>query len=89
MILNILLTEELKATMPETIKITHNFCNIDVIFDAINPNDEPLILNGDNVVVEGSQEEIIKWFKPFDGVPIGSGSPRMENFTIMHIKDNL
>lgn len=87
--LPILLTDEIRATMPETINILHNFGNIDVIFEAINPDDAPMFLSGDNAVIEGDKEEIIKWLKPFDGVPIGNGSPQLESFKIMHIKDDL
>ena len=41
---------------------------------------------GDNAVVRGETEEIVKWLKPFDGVAVGVGSPQMEKFEIKHIK---
>jgi len=90
MIVNILLTDEVKATMPETLKIPHNFGRISVRFPAVNPKDEPLILHGDNAVVEGDTQEFIKWLKPFDGVAISEcGVPQLEQFVIMHIDENL
>jgi hypothetical protein len=89
MTLDLLLTPELWKTMPETITVVHNFGFIRVIFPANDPKEEPLIINGDSAVVEGEQDEIVKWLKPFDGVAIGCGSPQLEKFTIMHIDENL
>jgi hypothetical protein len=85
----ILLTPEVKATMPETIKVLFNFGHTQVRFPAIENNANPLMLIGDNAVVEGNKEDIIKWLKPFDGVAIGGESPQLEQFTIMHIDKNL
>ena len=87
--LPILLTSEVKATMPKTIKVLANFGHTQVRFPAVKENADPLILIGDNAVVEGSEEDIIKWLKPFDGVAIGGESPQLEQFTIMHIDKNL
>lgn len=89
MILDMLLTKEIRATMPDTVKITHNFGTIQVIFEALDPKDEPMILTGDNVVLEADTQEIINWLKPFDDVPIGCGTPQLESFTLRSIKDNL
>ena len=75
--------------MPDTIKETFNFGRIQVIFPAINPKEHPLMMAGDSAVIEGEQDEIVKWLKPFDGVAIGCGSPQLEKFTIMHIDENL
>ena len=85
---HILLTHEIKKAMPDTIKELHNFGRIDVIFPAIDSKDESLILFGDNAIVEGEQEDIVNWLKPFDGVPVGDGFPQGEKFTMMHIKDD-
>ena len=90
MIQNILLTPEIRATLPQSVVITHNFGTIDVRFPALDPKEEPMILRGDNVVIEGEQDDIVNWLKPFDGVAVGTGgSPQFEHFTIMHIKDEL
>ena len=44
-------------------------------------------MEGDNAVIEGEQQDVIDWLKPFDGVAIGrGGSPQFEQFEIMHIK---
>ena len=89
MIQHLLLTPEIKSAMPDTIKELHNFGDIEVIFPTKDPKEEDLILHGDNAIVEGEQDEIVKWLKSFDGVPVGDGFPQGEQFTIMHIKDDV
>jgi hypothetical protein len=89
MTIDLLLTLEMRETMPDTIKEVFNFGNTQVVFPAINPKEDPLIIVGDSVVLEGETDEIVKWLKPFDGVAVGCGVPQLERFTIMHINDNL
>ena len=90
MIQHILLTPEIKSAMPDSVKITHNFGEINVRFSSLEDGGEPLILTGDNAVVEGDTQEFINWLKPFDGVAIGvGGSPQFEQFEIMYIKEEL
>lgn len=87
--LHILLTAEVKATMPDSVKEIFNAGRIQVVFPALvegQPNDN---LFDDNAIVEGETSEIIKWLKPFDGVAIGNGVPMLESFTIMHINDEV
>jgi len=86
---HLLLTPEIKSAMPDTIKELHNFGRIKVIFPAIDEKEEDMILSGENAIVEGEQEDIINWLKPFDGIPVGDGFPQGEQFTIMHIKDEV
>jgi len=86
---HLLLTPEIKSAMPDTITELHNFGRIDVIFPAIDDKEKGMILSGDNAIVEGEQEEIVKWLMPFDAVPVGDGFPQGEHFTIMHIKDEV
>lgn len=89
MIQHLLLTPEIKSAMPDTIMELHNFGDIEVIFPAINSEVADLIIHGDNAIIEGEQDEIVKWLKEFDGVPVGDGFPQGEKFTIMHIKDDV
>jgi hypothetical protein len=89
MIIDLLLTSKIKATMPDTIKINFNFGKIGVIFPSKKANEVDMIMYGDSVVIEGDKEEIIKWLKPFDGIAVGCGTPQLEKFTIMHINENL
>jgi hypothetical protein len=85
--LHLLLTPEIKSAMLDTIKELHNFGRIEVVFPALDEKEEPLILSGENAIIEGEQDEIVNWLKSFDGVPVGDGFPQGEQFTIMHIKD--
>ena len=88
--INLLLTDELKATMPESIKITMNFGEIRVIFPPEVKGEKALYMTGDNAVIDGSEEDLIKWLKPFDGVAVGvGGSPQFEKFEIRHIAKDL
>lgn len=86
---HILLTPEIKATIPSSIKVLVNYGSIGVIFPAVEVGEIAHSMNGENAVVDGTEEDIINWLKPFDGVPIGSGVPQFEDFTIMHIKKEL
>jgi hypothetical protein len=85
----LLLTDELKATMPETVKVAFNFGRVVVMFPPLEGYKTPLMMYGDNAIVEAETDVMIKWLKPFDGVAIGNGVPQMENFEIMHINENL
>lgn len=85
---HLLLTPEIRSVMPKTIKEHHNFGRIEVIFPALEGTDEEdLILAGDNAIIEGEQDDIVNWLRPFDGVAVGDGFPQGEQFIIMHIKD--
>ena len=84
--LNLLLTPEVRATMPKTVKIIQDFGHTHVVFPDENNNIEHSLI-GNNAVLEASEADIIAWLKPFDGIAVGTGgSPQMEKFTIMHIK---
>jgi len=88
--INLLLTDELKATMPKTIKVLANFGEIEVIFPHREGDEMDTYMVGDNAVIEGSEEDFIKWLKPFDGVAVGvGGSPQFEQFEIRHIDKSL
>jgi hypothetical protein len=59
------------------------------MFPPLEGYKDPLIMFGDNAVVEAETQEIIKWLKPFDGIAVGNGVPQTEQFSIMHIDENL
>jgi hypothetical protein len=83
MFINLLLTEELEATLTSNIEITHCWDdNVTVVF----PNKT---LTGKHVTLHGEKEYFIQWLKPFDSIPIGVGVPQFQKFEIVHIKDNL
>ncbi len=87
--IQLLLTLELLASQPESVKTIFDAGKIDVIFQGLESEKDDVILTGNNAVVEGSKEDIIAWLKPFDGIAVGNGVPQMESFTIMHINDEL
>jgi len=89
MTIDLLLTPEMRETMPETVNILHNFGEITVRFAALEPNGEPMLLVGESVVLQADTDVFVKWLKPFDGVAIGCGVPQLEKFTMHHIKDEL
>lgn len=39
------------------------------------------------MLVEGDQEDLKDWLRPFDGVWVGKGSPAFQQFEVMHIGD--
>lgn len=83
--LHLLLTDDIKETMPNTCKITDDFGKLDIVFD--NADGKGItIKTGLHCFVEDTTENIIKWLKPFDGFIKGNGYPMMETFEICHIK---
>ena len=90
MTINILLTPEIRSTMPDSVVVVMDYGRIKVIFPAFDPKEEPMTLNGDNVVIMGDESDIVKWLKPYNNIAVGvGGSPQFEQFEIMHIKDEL
>jgi len=77
---HLLVTPEMRKTMPESLEIIFNAGNIYVCFEDI------IDMAGDNMILEGEQDDFVNWLKEFDGVPVGDGIPQLERFTIMHIK---
>lgn len=82
--LQLLLSKDMQETMPKTCKIILNFGEISVVFE-----EDKIVIEGLHCVVEDTQENIVKWLKPFDGVAVGNGIPQLEQFRIMHIKDDI
>lgn len=85
--LHLLVTKEMMNTMPETVEIIFQH-HIDMV--VYNPDNISKVLDtvrGENMILEDTRENFIKWLKPFDGVWVGTGVPQHESFQIMHIKD--
>lgn len=81
--IHILLTETIKRTMPSSCRIIKDFGEQTVTFDNITRQ------NGLNCVIKDTEENIVSWLGPFDGVVVGVGSPVLEKFQIAHIKEEL
>jgi hypothetical protein len=76
---HLLLTNQQMAKLPSTVAL-HD-CGILTIITEDGSN-----FTGNNVVVNGSKEDIVAWLSPYEGVWVNnSGSVFMEEFTIMHI----
>ncbi len=76
--MHLLLTNDIKATMPSTCKITDSWGDLPVRFES-----ETHI--GLHCFVEDTAENLKNWLRPFDGFIVGNGSPMMEQFTFAHI----
>lgn len=77
--LHLLITKEMMDTKPRTTEIDHEWGELSVVFGDRT-------VTGLHCFVSDTQNNLTNWLKPFDGVPVGNGSPMMESFTIMHIK---
>jgi hypothetical protein len=88
--INLLVTKEMWNTKPDNIRVPIDFGEIVVRFPSEEAGEEPLIMVGNNAILEGLTDDFIRWLKPFDGVAVGvGGSPQFERFEIMHIDKNL
>ena len=77
----LLLTDELKQSKPESVKITENYGSVHVRFDNY------LSMVGDHCILEGNQEDVVKWLAPFNGVAVGKGPVMLQEFDIVHIRN--
>jgi len=77
--LHLLVTPDMINIIPETTKILFK--------KEIEYTSEEELVKGENMILEDTRENFIKWLKPFDGIWIGTGDPQHESFQIMHIKD--
>ncbi len=86
--INILLTKEMRPSIPEDIEIIFNVGTIHLV-PTNDHNDLPSTWSGENVILKEPKESITKWFKEFDGIWINkSGVPQLEQFT-WFTKDDL
>ena len=77
----ILITPEMRP-VPLGVSV-NNFGPTTVVSDV---NGHRSYYIGDHAIIEGDDEVIKNWLRPFDGVYIGVGHPMMEQFEIMHIR---
>ncbi len=75
-----LLLEGRLGPIPAGIQTLHRWNNVEIF---VNPSK---FIDGDSVILEGSEESFVKWLKPFDHVWLGEGSPMLERFVVGHIK---
>jgi len=81
--LHLLLTPELKKTIPKTTKFKCNYGDIVVVFG------ESTLVHGDNCIIIDDKQNIIDWLSPLGDIPVGSGVPQSESFEYLRIKSDL
>ena len=79
--MHLLLTDDIKATTPDTVKVTKD-CNWGMLLVRFDHKD----YYGLHCFIEGEEADIVNWLKPFDGFVKGNGNPMSETFEIAHIK---
>ena len=84
--LDLLLTDEIAATKPQSAKVIFDFGKIEVIFKAIDETEQDMIAIGIHCVIEDETENVQKWLKQHEFCIIGDGNPQLQNFSIMHVK---
>ena len=80
--IHLLLTSELRSTMPKSIRIIFEYKDVEVYFPT-----EHLWLKGDNVILDGKVNDFINWLKPFNNIPVGNGVPQLEEFELLDMVD--
>ena len=87
---HLLVTDEMWRTKPESLEVVFDAGRIEVVFhEKDNPDNIEFEMFGRNMILEGDQQDFVDWLKPFDGIAVGNGVPQLEQFSIMHIKDEL
>lgn len=81
-----LVTSQMKP-LPSAVKELMNFGNVKARFEGAD-GQPPHYISGDHCIVEGEPEVIKEWLKSFDAIAIGEGVPQLQQFTIMHTKDD-
>lgn len=76
-----LLVEPKMEPIPADLEVT--------IFDGdlriVDEHGKPLA-TGMHVGLNGSEESIKRWLRPFEGVYVGKGAPALQEFDICHIR---
>ena len=74
-----LVVEPKMMPIPEDVKVIENYGDIRVVSGALS-------IDGEHMVVRGTEGSIKDWLRPFDGVWFGKGSPVWQEFEVGHIK---
>lgn len=87
MTIHLLLTEEIRPTMPETINVVADYGELKVVLPYENSKSNIIdFKRGSHVLLNGEENMFSDWLRPFDGILVGVGSPMMQQFEIMHVK---
>jgi hypothetical protein len=75
-----LLVEDRMLPIPANITIEANWGRASVIVPSSHS-----ITYGEHMLVEGSEDAIKDWLRPFDGIWVGEGHPMEQRFSVCHI----
>lgn len=75
-----LLVQPNMEPLPSNITVVQNYWDISITTDQG-------IIDGKHMVVEGTEDAIKNWLRPFDGVWLGVGQPIAQEFEVVHISD--
>jgi len=78
----LLLTKNIEP-IPDTIKIEAEYGPVYVV-----DNKGKGLTDGIHVCLSGEKQDFISWLGKYDGVWVGEGSPMLQKFKVMHIKEN-
>lgn len=78
----LLLTENIEP-IPDTIKIEAEYGPVYVVDDKGKG-----LVSGSHMLLSGDKQAFIDWLVKYDAVWVGEGSPMLQKFKVMHIKEN-
>lgn len=81
----LLVTEEMRGMMPEAVEIIRDFGPTCAVF----PEEDIFMIEGDHMYLEADQDVFVGWLKPYGGIAVTQGIPQLEEFSIMHIKEDV
>jgi len=80
----LLATDKMMESKPVEVEVKHNWGLLCVVsHDSAVPDGEGL-----HIAIEGPEEAIKDWLRPFGGVWVGIGSPQLQEFEVQQIKED-
>jgi hypothetical protein len=70
--------------VPDDIRVIQDFGEVSLFREEDHPPE--MYFNGRHMAVEGTEEAVKNWLRPFDGVWLGKGPPIFQQFEIVHVK---
>lgn len=79
---NVVLSYEMLKSKPESVNIFQSYGHISIVCDS----DINMYSYGNGVCLEGSEDDIKKWLRPYEGIWVYKGNPMLEQFEVMNVK---
>lgn len=91
--IHLLVTPEMEP-VPDGIKIVQDFDVIEVMTATrLHTDDKENFqagkLTGRHLMIEGENEAVVEWLRPFDDVWLGIGEPAQQEFTVVHVDSKI